>query len=297
MNSQVLPERKAAAAALIKPVNAFEQPRDFLENRFIYFTISPRARGLSIGVNLSPNHKCNFECVYCEVDRTQTVNDEEIDCDVASTELQRALKLVHSGVLSQLPPYNQAPPDLLKLRHVALSGDGEPTLSPKFLEAVETVVHVRALGTFPFFKIVVITNAAGLDLPNVQAGLALLTPRDEVWAKLDAGSQTFADFINRPNIPLEKILDNILLTARKRPVIIQSLFCQVGKTLPSPGDIEQFALRLRDLKQAGAQIPLVQIYSASRPAPHSDVRHLPLKSLSDIAEVVRSIAGLNAEPF
>jgi wyosine [tRNA(Phe)-imidazoG37] synthetase (radical SAM superfamily) len=162
---------------------------------------------------------------------------------------------------------------------------------------VETVVHVRALGTFPFFKIVVITNAAGLDLPDVQAGLALLTSRDEVWAKLDAGTQTFAEFINRPNIPIEKIIDNILLTARKRPVIIQSLFCQVGKTLPSPGDIEQFALRLRDLKQSGAQIALVQIYSASRPTPHSDVRHLPLKSLSDIAEVVRSIAGLNAEPF
>src|SRR5215212_11673859 len=99
MNSQVLTESKAAATALIKPVNAFEQPRDFFENRFVYFTISPMARGLSIGVNLSPNHKCNFKCVYCEVDRTQRVDDEEIDCDIASTELQRALKLVHSGAL------------------------------------------------------------------------------------------------------------------------------------------------------------------------------------------------------
>ena len=87
------------------------------------------------------------------------------------------------------------------------------------------------------------------------------------------------------------------MRARKRPVIIQSLFCQVGSAVPSTGEIEQYATLLRDLKLGGAQIPLVQIYSASRPTPHSTVRHLPLKALSDIAETVRRIAGLNAEPF
>jgi wyosine [tRNA(Phe)-imidazoG37] synthetase (radical SAM superfamily) len=305
MNSQVLIDAKAAAipgahksaGALVKPINAFAQPRDFLENRFVYLTISPRARGLSIGVNLNPNRKCDFDCVYCEVDRTEPIHDEVIDCDVAAAELQRVLSLVHTGVLRQLPPYNHAPEGLLTLRHVALSGDGEPTISPKFLETVETVVHVRALGTFPFFKIVLITNASGLDRPEVQAGLALFTPRDEVWAKLEAGTESFYKAVNRTSVPLEKILDNILLTARKRPVIIQSLFCQVGDEVPSLTEIEQYALRLRGLKQAGAQIPLVQIYSATRPTAHSNVRHLPLKSLSDIAEMVRRIASLPAEPF
>jgi hypothetical protein len=158
-------------------------------------------------------------------------------------------------------------------------------------------VHVRARGGFPFFKIVLITNASGLDLPDVQSGLTLLTPRDEVWAKLDGGSQRFIDCINQSTAPLQKILDNILLTARKRPVIVQSLFCQVGNQVPSIADIDDFAIQLRDLKEKGAQIPLVQIYSASRPTPHSNVRHLPLKSLSDIADTVRRVAGLNAEPF
>ena len=305
MNSPALTEPKVDTAAyapkskppLIKPANAFAQPRDFLENRFVYLTISPRARGLSIGINLNPDRKCNFDCVYCEVDRTQPIHDETIDCDVAAIELERALRLVHSGGLRQLPPYTHIPEELLKLRHVALSGDGEPTISPKFLEAVETAVHVRARGPFPFFKIVLITNASGLDQPDVQTGLTLLTPRDEVWAKLDAGSQRYMDLINRTPVPLEKILDNILQLARKRPVTIQSLFCQVGTTLPTIGEIEEYAARLRDLKQRGAQIPLVQIYSASRPTPHSNVRHLPLRSLSEIADTVRRIAGLPAEPF
>src|ERR1041385_7188132 len=107
MNSQLLTEPKDAVSrgakqntpALIKPAHAFAQPRDFLENRFVYLTISPRARGLSIGVNLNPDRKCNFDCVYCEVDRTAPAIDAEIDCDVAAAELEQTLRLLQSGSL------------------------------------------------------------------------------------------------------------------------------------------------------------------------------------------------------
>jgi wyosine [tRNA(Phe)-imidazoG37] synthetase (radical SAM superfamily) len=305
MNGHVLTGPKVPLAllpdesksTLVKPVNAFAYPRNFLENRFVYFTISPRARGLSIGINLNPDRKCNFDCVYCEVDRTQPVADADFDCGAAAAELEQALRLIQSGSLRLLRPYHSLPSNLLELRHVALSGDGEPTMSPKFLDAVEAVVHVRARGLHPFFKIVLITNASALDRPEVQAGLALMTPRDEIWAKLEVGSQGLMDSVNRSEVSLEKIIDNILLTARRRPVIIQSLFCQVGGAVPSIADIEAFAVQLKGLKERGAQIPLVQIYSATRPTPHSNVRHLPLKSLSDIAETVRRVAGLNAEPF
>ncbi|HEY6226776.1 MAG TPA: hypothetical protein VI282_06620, partial [Verrucomicrobiae bacterium] len=232
-----------------------------------------------------------------EVDRSAPVTDAEIDCDIAAAELEQTLRLVQSGSLRLLRPYHNLPQNLLELRHVALSGDGEPTISTKFQEAVEAVVHVRARGFHPFFKIVLITNASGLDRPEAQAGLTLLTPRDEIWAKLEVGTQQFMDKLNRANVPIEKIIENILVTARRRPVVIQSLFCQVGGAVPPMSEIEQFAGRLLDLKSRGAQIPLVQIYSATRPTPHSNVRHLPLKTLSDIAETVRRIAGLNAEPF
>ena len=58
------PARRAAGTA-------FGSPRDFLGNRFVYAVVSPRARGLSIGVNLNPDRECNFDCAYCEVDRHQ----------------------------------------------------------------------------------------------------------------------------------------------------------------------------------------------------------------------------------
>jgi hypothetical protein len=41
----------------------------------------------------------------------------------------------------------------------------------------------------------------------------------------------------------------------------------------------------------------VQIYSATRPTPNSGCGHLPLKTLSRIAQTVRQIAGLKAEVF
>jgi wyosine [tRNA(Phe)-imidazoG37] synthetase (radical SAM superfamily) len=271
--------------------------RESLGNRFVYAVVSPRARGMSIGVNMNPDKFCNFDCGYCEADRTVPSAETALDVAVMTDELQRLLGLANSGELRNFYHYRNTPPDLMKLRHVALSGDGEPTLCPNFLDVLRTVIHLRALGQFPFFKIVLITNATGLDLREVQDGLKLFTPQDEIWAKLEAGTQGYMEEVNKPNCLLAKVLENILLVARQRPVIIQGLFPMLDHEEPSVEEIEQYAARLHDLKRAGAHIPLVQIYSATRPTPHSKCSHLPLKTLARIAQRVREVSGLKAEVF
>lgn len=276
---------------------AFGAPRDFLGNRFVYAVVSPRARGLSIGVNLNPNQDCNFDCIYCEVDRRNQCRSAKLDLDVMENELAHALSLVRTGTLAAQPRFHGLPHDLLQLRQVNLSGDGEPTLCPEFLDAVQVALHVRARSGLPFFKIVLITNATGLDHPKVAEGIRYLTSRDEVWAKLDAGTQSWMERINRPTVPLDKVLANILTLARQRPVVIQSLFPMVNGHEPLDHDIGEYAERLKELKTAGANIPLVQIYSATRPTPNSECGHLPLSSLARIAQVVRDTAGLRAEVF
>jgi len=276
---------------------AFDRPRDFLNNRFVYAVISPRARGLSLGVNMNPDQHCDFDCVYCEVDRRTPPRELALDVDAMGDELRRTLTFVHQGRLREHPIYQALPDELLQLRHVALSGDGEPTLTPNFTEAVQAVVRVRALGGYPFFKIVLITNATGLDRPQVQEGLKHLTKSDEVWAKLDGGTQAFLNKVNRGNVSLEKVLKNILSLARQRPVVIQSLFPAINGEEPPLEEIEQYAQRLKELKADGAQISLVQIYSAARPMSHAECGHLPLKTLSQIAQNVRQATGLKAEVF
>jgi wyosine [tRNA(Phe)-imidazoG37] synthetase (radical SAM superfamily) len=277
------------------PETAFGSPRDFLDNRFVYTVVSARARGLSVGVNLNPDKNCNFNCVYCEVRRNGEVR-EELDVEQMAEELKTTLGLVRAERLRERPWYRSLPDELLQLRHVALSGDGEPTLSPRFPEALQAVVHVRALGGYPF-KLVLITNGTGLDLPHVLNGLKHFTRSDEIWIKLDGGTHAYLNRINRADIPLEKILSNILLVGRQRPVVIQSLFPAFQGEEPPLEEIEQYAQRLLELKNGGANIALVQIYSATRPSAASECGHLPLKVLSRIAHTVRQTTGLRAEVF
>src|SRR6266571_5612270 len=122
-----------ANAALAE--TAFGCPRDGLENRFVYVVISPRARGLSVGVNMNPDKQCSFDCAYCEVNRGSPATESRLDVDAMAEELADTLTLVHSGGLRERPCYRNLPADLMQLRHVALSGDGEPTQCPNFTEA------------------------------------------------------------------------------------------------------------------------------------------------------------------
>jgi wyosine [tRNA(Phe)-imidazoG37] synthetase (radical SAM superfamily) len=290
-----LPEKKRHL--LVREI-AFDRPRDFLNNRYVYAVISPRARGLTLGVNMNPDKRCNFDCVYCEVDRATLPEQSAFEVGVVASELRRTIEHIQQGRLREHPQYQSLPDELLQLRHVALSGDGEPTLSPQFAEVVQAVVHIRALGGLPFFKIVLLTNATGLDRSQVQESLKRFTKSDEIWVKLDGGTQEYLDKVCRlKDVTLGKILSNILHLARQRPVVIQSLFPAINGEEPSAEDIEQYAHRLKELKSDGAQISLVQIYSANRPMSHAECGHLPLKTLSHIAQVVRQVSGLRAEVF
>ncbi len=276
---------------------AFGAPRNFLGNRFVYVVLSPRVRGLAVGVNLNPDRECNFDCLYCEVDRRAAAPTAVLDVDVMADELARTLALVRSGELSGVPAFRGVPEDLLRLQQVNLSGDGEPTLAPAFLDAVHAVLHVRARCSPPFFKLALITNATGLAQPSVAEGIRCFTSHDEVWAKLDGGTQAYIDRVNRAQVSLAEVMKNILALSQKRPVIIQSLFPLINGVGPSEEEIREYAGRLKELKAAGANIPLVQIYSATRPAPASVCSHLPLRRLSQIAQVVRDTTGLRTEVF
>jgi wyosine [tRNA(Phe)-imidazoG37] synthetase (radical SAM superfamily) len=274
---------------------AFGYPRDFLQNQFVYLVISPRAKGLSIGINLNPLVKCNFQCLYCEIDRVQPPRASLLDVERMGTELDQTLRMAEAGWLRHLPRYANLPEDMLQVRHVNLSGDGEPTLAEQFPDAVKAVAHVRAVGRF--FKIVLVTNSTALDNPRVHDGLKYFTREDEVWAKLDGGTDGYIRKVNGSTTSLEKILSNILALGRRRPVVIQSLFPAINGEAPSDFEIEEYAQRLKELKEQGADISQVQIYSATRPMAKAGCSHLPLKTLSRIAQTVRKVAGLRAEVF
>ena len=105
------------------------------------------------------------------------------------------------------------------------------------------------------------------------------------------------DRVNRSEVPLGKVMENARLIGQKRPIIIQSLFPLIAGEEPPPKEIDEYIQRLRELKDGGAMVSLVQIYSATRPAACSDCRHIPLQSLARICRRIKTETGLKAEVF
>ena len=271
--------------------------REYQGRKWVYTQVSPQCRGLAVGINLSPGGGCDFRCRYCYLPKTPAVDAASVDgCELAR-ELQQTLESIRSGEMSRLPAYRRYPPDCLTWSQVLLSGEGEPTLCPNFNEVVETVIHVRARGRHPFFKVVLETNGTGLNRPEVQQGLEHFTLADEIWMKLDAGTEERFQFMSGTDRPLTGLLDRILAVARRRPVVIQSLFSCVGGIPPGRCEISAYLRCLSHLRDQGASIQRVQICSVMHTSGDSVCSHLSLGSLSDIARRVRREVGVDSRVF
>jgi len=272
-------------------------PRQWRALRYVYPVIARRSRGLSIGINLSPTAACTFACVYCSIDRSEVPEgaDPLPDLNVLNCEL-RAL-LADRERLFDEPEFRAVPREYRRLNDLAFSGDGEPTASPVFPDAVRLVAAARMDFGLTDVKIVLITNASCLTRPAVIEALSVLDANNgEIWAKLDAGTQQHFERINGVRLPLAMILDNILATARVRPIVLQSMFVRLEGQPPPPDEINAYVERVRGLVAGGAQIALVQVYTLARRAVHADVSPLAPAELETIAAAVRAL-GVPAEVF
>jgi wyosine [tRNA(Phe)-imidazoG37] synthetase (radical SAM superfamily) len=275
-----------------------QHSRTWQANRYVYPVISRRSKGLSIGVNLNPDKVCNFDCVYCCVDRTTPPTLREVDLGVLRDELDHLIALASSGELFAQAPFDQTPPHLRRLNDVAFSGDGEPTSFPRFEDACRLATELLDRHDRPDVKLVVITNATLFHQPRVQAALAYLDHHNgEIWAKLDAGTDPYYRLIERTSIPLRRVLDNILAAGRERPIVIQSLFLRLDGQGPPADEINQYIQRLRELVAGGCQIKLVQIYTVARSTAVATCTPIPAADLDAISEQVRRETGLAVETY
>ncbi len=275
-----------------------DHTRHFSDFTFVYPVISRRSKGLSIGVNLNPDKVCNFDCIYCEVDRRIPGAVAEVDLRQMKDELTAMVRFAKDGGLAKEPKFDEVPWLTRAVKDIAFSGDGEPTMIQNFAECVETVVEVQQLEGLDETKIVLITDAAGLDKAEVKRGLETMDAHNgEIWGKLDAGTEEYYRQVNRSNVKFERILNNLLETSRKRPIIIQSLFLKVHGEAMSDGELEAYCGRLRDLTAAGGQISEVHLYTVARPTPEAFAIKLEVPELEAMAAAVREQAGLRVSIF
>ena len=292
-----------------------DHTRLFEHNRFVYPVLSRRSGGISIGVNLNPDKICNFDCIYCQVDRRSQSETRFVETGALVDELRTTLDLVLSGRIYETPKFHDVPLHLRRLNDIAFSGDGEPTTYKNFDEIIEACAKVKReaesksveLGvgnaernsSLPIphspLKMVLITNASMFHRAHVQRGLAILDDNNgEIWAKLDAGTDEYYHLIERTPIPFRQILDNITSAARIRPLVIQSLFMRVNGEPPSQAELEAFCDRLNEITSAGGQLKLVQIYTVARRPAESFVAPLTDSEVDAIVALVRERTNLQA---
>lgn len=263
----------------------------------MYPVISRRSRGLSIGVNLNPDTACNFDCIYCQVDRTVEPRTRTVELPILRAELEDMIQRATSRSLFQEPPFDTVPVELQVIRDMAFSGDGEPTTCPIFLESVQLAAELRERFQLSESQIVLITDAAYLDKPAVKQALHVMDENGgKIWAKLDAGTEEYYQAINKPNMPLSRVMQNILDAARVRPVVIQSMFLRLDDHPPSDMEIEAYIRRLLDIREGGGTVEYVQVYTVARPPAQSSVSALTHDEVDAIVKAVRQ-AGFEAEPF
>ncbi len=299
-----LPESGLPESGL--PVRDFHNhARDWRGYYYVYPVLSRRSRGLSIGINLNPDAACNFDCIYCQVDRSIAPRVRVVDLAVLEVELDAMLAAALDGSLFDTPEFRDTPVHLRRVNDIAFSGDGEPTTCPQFREVVSLVAEIKErhlAGTSccatDEVKLVLITDACYLTRPNVVASLEVFDRANGVvWAKLDAGTEGYYQLVNRPNYPLEHVMENIIATAQRRPIVIQSLFMRVHDEPPPQAEIEAYVDRLCDITRAGGAICEVLVYTVARAPAERFVAALNDGEVDAIAEFVRDKTGLSASAY
>ena len=284
-----------AATSLQQAVS--HHPRRYLANDFVYPVISRRAHGLSIGVNLNVDTLCNFDCVYCQVDRSGPTVPKTVTPEAVEQELRATLAQVESGELWTHPRFAAVPEEWRRLNDIALSGDGEPTTYLRFAEVCRVIAAVKRDLQLDTAKVVVITNGSGLHRTSVIDGLDCLAPVGlEVWAKLEAGTEAYYQRVERTKVPFDLVLRNILAAARRWPVVIQSLFMRLDGTPPDEAEIAAFVGQLEDVRAGGGAIDRVQVYTVARPPAESYVSALDAEHVARIADAVHA-AGFAVEQY
>jgi wyosine [tRNA(Phe)-imidazoG37] synthetase (radical SAM superfamily) len=140
----------------------------------IFGPINSRRFGSSLGVDLSPALKqCNFDCLYCELAPTPTVDAQTNTVTVKQ-------------IINDLKEHLSE-----KIDVITLTANGEPTLYPHLSELIDAIDAVKNKT-----ETLILTNSATLVDENVFNTLLKL---DQVKLSLDAISDDIFKKIDRPH--------------------------------------------------------------------------------------------------
>jgi histidinol dehydrogenase len=248
----------------------------------VYPVYSRRSGGLSVGINLFPSEKsCPFDCPYCEVFPFST--KAVFSLGQMEEDLRRAIASAKE---------RNAP-----VMDICFSGNGEPSLSSHFPEALEAAGRIR-VEMSPSSELVLITNGAGLLQPDIFSLLRDAAPTMDIWLKLDAGTPQWYQKMNRSAIPFDELTAKIKEFVSRAPVTIQTMLCKIDGESPNEDEALAWEALVLELNSAGkgkGGLRKVQIYSKARPSPDDPIAvALPAECLEERAASLRKALAATA---
>jgi wyosine [tRNA(Phe)-imidazoG37] synthetase (radical SAM superfamily) len=241
----------------------------------VYGPVHSRRFGLSLGVNLMPasGKICTFDCLYCEngFDADRRTAEPHVPLERVERELEATLERMRD---------EGTPPD-----QITFAGNGEPTLSPAFPQAIKAAVRLRD-SLAPQAKIGVLSNGTRADVPEVRRALLLC---DRPTLKLDTVSQGFAEALDRPNVPYDIARQVETYASYEGRILIQTIFLRgswQGNDFDNTSEsyVEPWLEALRRIGPKGATI-----YTVDRTTPAEGLAKAPAEVLDAIADRVRAL--------
>ena len=167
-----------------------------------------------------------------------------------------------------------------------------------FAECVQVVAEVKRAEKLDKTKIVLVTDAAGLDKADVRRGLELMDANQgEIWAKLDAGTEVYFRKINRTSVQFERILKNLKETARVRPIVIQSLFLKAHGEMMPAAELDAHCARLNEIVSAKRKNQGSARLHRGAPDARAFATKLSAAELTAIADQIRQKTKLESVEF
>jgi len=223
-----------------------------LKTGITYGPVRSRRLGRSLGINLlgSAAKVCTFDCLYCQYGWTPAAGIPH-----AEREGLPAPDEVLLAVESALAALDEPP------AYLTFSGNGEPTLHPRFGEIVDGVTAVRDR-LAPAARTAVLSNSARVNEPSVRSALGRLDVR---IMKLDAGTEATFRRFNRPiaGVTLAAVLEGLRALGG---VTIQALFAQGPDGNAGTEEIRAWVDAVVSVKPIA-----VQIYTLARGYPSEGI--------------------------
>ncbi len=251
----------------------------------VYGPVHSRRLGSSLGINVLPRgfKVCSFDCVYCQYGWTRVVlSPGESSPRLPMATVPEVRQILREAFL-RLSMINRLP------QYVTLSGNGEPTLHPKFPDIVDVVIQVRD-DMAPAVKTAILSNSSTLRSESVRRALRKLDLR---IMKLDCGLSSHFLSFNKPapGTNIEEITDALAQLSREAPIVLQSLFAGGTSGNLNTDNIDRWIQRVAVINPT-----TVQVYTLDRGYPDKRLRPATAEQLDEICFRLES-AGISSSHF